>query len=51
MSSRSGGALLDGRFTLIIVVKACQSDRESNLGVKVTGWSGGAGGVGGRERG
>jgi len=52
MSSRSEGAPLNGRLTLIIVVKACQSDRESNRGVKVIGCSGGGGGdVGERDRG
>jgi len=51
MSSRSGCAPLNGRLALITVVKACQSDRESNRGVKVAGWNGGGGKVGGRERG
>lgn len=51
MSSMPSGAPLDGRLTLITVVKACQSDRESNRGVKVTGCNAGGGGVGGCERG
>jgi len=51
MSSRSGGAPLNERLALITVVKACQSGRESNRGVKVTGCNAGGGGVGGRERG
>ena len=51
MSSRSGGAPLNERLALIIVVKACQSGREFSRGVKIAGWNGGGGKVGGRERG
>ena len=51
MSWISGDGLLDGRLTLTVVVEACQSVRESSRGVKVGGYNGGGGDVGGRERG
>lgn len=51
MSSRSGGASLNGCLTLIVAEKPCQSGRESSRGVEVAGCNGGGGDVGGRERG